>query len=85
MASAKRPVMAAVSAAEWDYLARQRCQCWSHHKPLMMHRVYEAASGGCVSRKEGTIGLLNGVSAARRVSHLTSRKPDQPTYPWSRS
>ena len=34
------------SAAEWDYLARQRCQCWSHHKPLMMHRVYEAACSG---------------------------------------
>ena len=28
------------------YLARQRCQCWSHHKPLMMHRVYEAACSG---------------------------------------
>jgi len=40
-----------------------------------MHGFREAVcSGGCVSRKEGTIGLLNGVSAARRVSHLTSRR-----------
>jgi len=43
-----------------------------------MHGFREAACNGSgVSRKEGTIGLLNGVSAARRVSHLTSRKPDQ--------
>jgi len=40
-----------------------------------MHGFREAAcNGGCVSRKEGTIGLLNGVSAACLASHVAKTR-----------